>query len=212
LQIATIGKESESVMIGIRNFPVHKLALICQENDIDSVKNTSIELKQVLKLPVDIYPLKGDIIKNLLTVTSEILRKESEEFKNIIMNVAGGDKLLTCAAVSAAFVNGLKAFHIMEDMPVLLPVLKLSYSEIISATKIDILKSIDKVGGKVKSLEHLSEISGYGKPLLSHHIQGSEDSRGLAELGLVETNRVKRGRLEIELSTLGKVLLTTKPR
>jgi len=63
LQIATIGKESESVMIGIRNFPVHKLALICQENDIDSVKNTSIELKQVLKLPVDIYPLKGEAIE-----------------------------------------------------------------------------------------------------------------------------------------------------
>ena len=47
----------------------------------------------------------------------------------------------------------------------------------------------------------------YGKPLLSHHIRGAEDSRGLAELGLVETERVKRGRIRVKLTMLGKILL-----
>jgi len=32
----------------------------------------------------------------------------------------------------------------------------------------------------------LRDISGYGKPLLSYHIKGAEDSKGVVELGLVD--------------------------
>ncbi len=89
----------------------------------------------------------------------------------------------------------------------LLPVLKLSYSEIVSDAKLGILHAIDKAGGEVESLEKLREISHYGKPLLSYHVQGSRESRGLADLGLVEVNRVERGKITVKLTTLGKLLL-----
>ncbi len=47
-----------------------------------------------------------------------------------------------------------------------MPVLKLSYTEMISESKIKILKAIDEAaGGYVESLEQLESISGYGKPL-----------------------------------------------
>jgi DNA-binding transcriptional ArsR family regulator len=90
-----------------------------------------------------------------------------------------------------------------------MPVLKLSYSEIISEPKMNILKAMERVGGAVDSLEKLEEASGYGKPLLSYHVMGGKEARGLAELGLVEVEKGDRGRLLTTLTTLGKLLVVS---
>ncbi|MHA2070354.1 MAG: hypothetical protein ACW985_01050, partial [Candidatus Thorarchaeota archaeon] len=66
---------------------------------------------------------------------------------------------------------------------------------------------IQDAGGAVKSLKELSEISGYGKPLLSYHINGDDESRGLTELGLVEVEQKRRGRLQVALTILGRAML-----
>ena len=127
------------------------------------------------------------------------------------MNVSSGDKLIGCAALSAAFINGIKAFGMDETgtTPLMMPVLKLSYTEIISDAKIKILKAIDSIGGIVDSLEKLEQVSGYGKPLLSYHVQGAKDSKGLADLGLLEVEKGDRGKLSAKLTTLGKLLVTS---
>jgi DNA-binding MarR family transcriptional regulator len=72
-----------------------------------------------------------------------------------------------------------------------------------------ILRAIEATGGDVESLEKLSEISNFGKPLLSYHIRGSEDGDGLESLGLVEVERGKRGRLRVKLTPLGRTLLAS---
>jgi DNA-binding transcriptional ArsR family regulator len=124
------------------------------------------------------------------------------------MNVSCGDKLIGCAALSAAFINGIKAFGMdSTGAPLPMPVSKISYSEIISEPKMNILRAVQKVGGAVDSLDKLEEASGYGKPLLSYHIMGGKEARGLAELGLVEVEKGDRGRLLTKLTTLGKLLV-----
>ena len=96
--------------------------------------------------------------------------------------------------------------------PLLMPILKLSYNEIISESKIKILKAIDEAaGGYVESLEQLESISGYGKPLLSYHIQGARESKGLADLGLLEIEKGERGKISARLTTLGKLLVIGTP-
>jgi len=212
LQIATLGKDTDTVLVGLRNFPAHKLVLICLSEDKAIADDFSSSLKRVLKIPIEVYCLEGrDILSGLLTAISNILEKDSKNFDDVIMNVAGGDKLLTCGALSAAFVNGTKAFHVMGDTPILLPVLKMSYSEVVSTAKMEILRAIDKAGGLVESLQELSKLANYGKPLLSYHIQGAQDSRGLMELGLVDVERGRRGKSRVKLTTLGRMLLLGKP-
>jgi hypothetical protein len=100
----------------------------------------------------------------------------------------------------------------MDDthtVPLLMPVLKLSYNEIVSEAKIKILESINQAGGVIDSLEQLEKISGYGKPLLSYHVQGAKDSKGLADLGLVEVEKGDRGKISARLTTLGKLLVSS---
>jgi DNA-binding transcriptional ArsR family regulator len=129
--------------------------------------------------------------------------------EDIVVNVSSGDKQLGCAALTSAFINGLKTMAVDGDTPVLLPIIKLSYDEVISETKMNILKALDKAGGSVSDLTELASITGYGKPLLSYHINGAEDSKGLVQLGLVEVKKYRKGRLGITITPLGRMLLAS---
>jgi hypothetical protein len=213
LQIATFGSEGqEGIALGIRSFPVQKLAFICFNTDKNKAEEFARKIKNVLGLPITINLVtKENVIRDTMERVNEILNLEGKNFQQVLMNVSSGDKLIGCAALSAAFINGIKAFGMdsTKSMPLLMPVLKLSYNEIISAAKIKILKTIDGIGGTINSLEELEQASGLGKPLLSYHVQGGKDSKGLANLGLVEVGRGDRGKMIINLTTLGKLLVTS---
>jgi hypothetical protein len=213
LQIATFGSEGqEGIALGIRSFPVQKLAFICFNTDKNKAEEFARKIKNVLGLPITINLVtKENVIRDTMERVNEILNLEGKNFQQVLMNVSSGDKLIGCAALSAAFINGIKAFGMdsTKSVPLLMPVLKLSYNEIISAAKIKILKTIDGMGGTINSLEELEQASGLGKPLLSYHVQGGKDSKGLASLGLVEVERGDRGKMIINLTTLGKLLVTS---
>ncbi|MBI4415765.1 MAG: hypothetical protein HY557_02125 [Euryarchaeota archaeon] len=132
-------------------------------------------------------------------------------YDDVLINVSSGRKLMTCGAISAAFVNGIKAYYVEGDRAHMLPVLKFSYAEIVSESKIAILKALDRLGGSVDSLNNLSEASGIEKSLLSYHIRGGRDSKGLEELGLVGIDRARQGRLVISLTQMGRLLLIGQP-
>jgi hypothetical protein len=188
------------------------LAFICFDSDKNKAEEFARKIKNVLGLPITVNLVtKDNVIRDTMERVNEILNIEGRNFQQVLMNVSSGDKLIGCAALSAAFINGIKAFGMdsTKSVPLLMPVLKLSYNEIISTAKIKILKTIDGIGGTINSLEELEQASGLGKPLLSYHVQGGKDSKGLANLGLVEVERGDRGKMIINLTTLGKLLVSS---
>jgi hypothetical protein len=213
LQIATFGSDGQDgIALGIRSFSVHKLVMICFDSDKNKAEEFGKRIRSVLGLPVTINLVtKENVIRDTMERVNEILNLNAKEFQQILMNISSGDKLLGCAALSSAFINGIKAFGMdsTHTIPLLMPILKLSYSEIISEAKIKILKAIDSAGGIIGSLDQLEELSGYGKPLLSYHVQGGKDSKGLADLGLIEVEKGERGKISATLTTLGKLLVTS---
>ncbi|HXG74294.1 MAG TPA: DUF6293 family protein [Candidatus Nitrosotenuis sp.] len=212
LQIATFGQDKEGILTGIRNFPIHKLVLLHYEEDKKEVEEFSRNIRTTLGVPISLRMItKPDIIRSAMEHVSDIIKKESSQFEQVLINVSAGDKMIGCAALSCAFVNGIKAFGTDEGgKPMLLPILKLSYNEIISDAKIKILQALDKAGGTIERLEDLTKLTDFGKPLLSYHIHGNEESKGLVHLGLVDVERLERGRTKITLNTLGKMLVSTK--
>ena len=188
------------------------MAFICFESDKNKAEEFARKIKNVLGLPITINLVtKENVIRDTMERINEILNLEGRNFQQVLMNVSSGDKLIGCAALSGAFINGIKAFGMdsTKSVPLLMPVLKLSYNEIISTAKIKILKTIDGMGGTINSLEELELASGLGKPLLSYHVQGGKDSKGLANLGLVDVERGDRGKMIINLTTLGKLLVSS---
>ena len=209
LQIAMLGGNEEAILVGLRNFPAHKLILISSMDILDQATQLSGKLKETLKLDVDVVQVKDSAISSVLEVLGQLVRKESATFQDFLINVGSANRHLTCAGVTAAFVHGIRAFDVIADQPSLLPVMKFSYTQAVTEPKMEILRAIERSNGDVESLEKLSEISNFGKPLLSYHIRGSDDGAGLEKLGLVEIERGKRGRLRVKLTPLGRTLLAS---
>jgi hypothetical protein len=203
LQVAVLGGNEDAVHAGLRNFPAHKVILIAPHELAAKLTNT-------LKLPVDVIRLKDSSISTMLEEVSQIMRKEAGAFDDVIINVGSADKHLTCAGVTAAFVHGIRTFDVMGEQPIILPIMNFSYAQVVTEPKMEILRAIERSGGDVESLEKLSVLSNFGKPLLSYHIRGSGEGRGLEALGLVEVERGKRGRLRVKVTALGRILLSTE--
>ena len=211
LQIALVGGNDEAIFVGLRNFPAHKLALITPPQAIAQSATISGKLIDALKLAVDVVEVKDSSNQTILDAIGELVRKGTNDFEDFLINVGSAERTLACAGVTAAFVYGVRAFDVNGENPELFPVMKFSYAEALTVPKIEILRAIERSGGSIESLEVLSGIMNYGKPLLSYHIRGSQESRGLESLGLVEIERGKRGRLQVKLTPLGRTLLSTVP-
>ena len=209
LQVAVLGGNEDAVHVGLRNFPAHKIILITTYESTGQAESFAAKLTSTLKLPVDVIRLKDSSISTMLEEVSQIIRKESGAFEDMIINVGSADRDLTCAGVTAAFVHGIRTFDVMGDQPIILPILNFSYAQVVTEPKMEILRAIERSGGDVESLEKLSSLSNFGKPLLSYHIRGSGEGRGLEALGLVEVERGKRGRLRVKVTALGRILLST---
>lgn len=205
LQIATLGDEEDPIYVGIREYPVSKLVLIHEPEKRFRASEVARKLGE-LHIPVERREVANPA-QDMYEVIAAIVNQEASQYDDVFINVSSGRKLMTCSAISAAFVNGLKAFHVEGDSPMMLPVLKFSYSEVISASKFKILHALDALGGAAESLNLLSEASGVEKSLLSYHLRGGRDSKGLEELGLVDIDRGVQGRLLIRLSEMGHLIL-----
>lgn len=206
LQIATVGEDIEPVVVGVREYPVRRLALLHEPDTLDAAQELQSVLEP-LKIDLTLHEIGDDVLLDLLETVHDIVEEEGPRFDDVYINVSSGRRIMSCAALSSAFVNGVKAFGIQDDRPRIMPVLKFSYEEVVSDTKFGILEALASSGGTVGSLNELTEAADVEKSLLSYHIRGGNDAKGLEELGLVEVDRGTQGRLLIELTPMGEMLL-----
>jgi len=204
--IQPMGDHMDSLFVGIKEFPTEKLILITPDGRRADAEIIKKDLDK-FKIPTHIIPIDGvtevEIWENTFKAISEI--RSAEKDKEILVNVATGDRVTRCAATSAAFVNGFKAFATSGQEAMMLPVMKFSYYKLIPDKKMDILKILhDK--NCCSSLEELSKKTGMSLPLISYHINGNLKSEGLKTMGLVETKEQK-GRVSVELSTMGRMIV-----
>lgn len=200
--IAPIGNNMDALYVGIREFPTRKIILLFTQENTAKVKNTKKELEK-FKIPVETIEIKGNMMEDVFRIFTKIKNVEKEE--NILVNVATGDMMDSCIALSAAFVNGLKAFAVMDDQPIVLPVMKFSYYKLISEKKMKILKILFNQDST--TLEGISKEMKMSPPLLSYHINGNKESQGLIQLGLAETSSDSKGLIELKITTLGRMII-----
>jgi len=190
--IAPVGDNPDALFIGIKEFPTEKIVLICPRDNLkkaEKVKNIPVETKEV----------SGNLMEEMFRIVAEI--KSTEKQRNLIMNIATGDKISTCAALSAAFVNGIKAFGVMNNQVMLMPILKFSYYKSLTDKKLKILKLLNEK--EVMSMEEVSKKTGMSLHLVYYHINGTLKEEGLKGLELVES----LDKSKVKLSMLGRLLI-----
>lgn len=216
LQIAIYsGDQSlEGIKAGLKEFPVSKLVILFESESKGNIgiipQSLSLfakQLKDALDLDVSVIPLPSNELEGVLGPIKEIYDSNSGNFTDTMLNLTSGGKILACTSLASAFFFGIRAFYIDKRGRHVMPILKLGYTHMLSETKITIVKALGKAGGSVSSLEALSERTGLDKALISRHINGAEDSKGLLELGLVSVSREERGRMKVSLTALGHIML-----
>jgi hypothetical protein len=75
LQIATFGSDmQEGIAGGIRNFPIHKLGLICYSSDNQKAEEFSRRIRSILGIPVTITLVnRENVIRDVLERVGEII-------------------------------------------------------------------------------------------------------------------------------------------
>lgn len=210
LQISTVGENPDAVFVGIRTFPTTKLILLHTTEFAAAARDVARRTAGI-KLPTELRQMGPQMLMDCLRVVSTIATEERGHYDEIVVNTGAGPRMMTCSLLAAAFVNGLRAIDVVGDQPIALPVLKFSYTELITEAKLRILRNLASLGGEAKSLEELGKASGLEKSLLSYHIRGGRESRGLESLGLVEVGRGLQGRLAIRISPSGRTMLMAQP-
>ncbi|MFH1649308.1 MAG: DUF6293 family protein [Candidatus Woesearchaeota archaeon] len=201
--IAPMGDHMDALFVGIREFPTRRVVLICPKEYVGEAEKAKKQL-ETFKIPTTIKKITGETYEGTFIAVADVTREEGRD--NVIVNVATGDRSTRCAATSAAFVNGIKAFAVSGNMAAFLPVLKFNYYKLLSDKKLGIMKALYDKDKCVASLEELSKMTKMSLPLLSYHINGNLKSEGLKELGLVDTFHDK-GRVRVCLNMQGVLIV-----
>jgi DNA-binding transcriptional ArsR family regulator len=201
--VAPLGDKPESIFVAIREFPTEKIFLISNGKHRDRVD----ELKGIadkLRIGIQVIDIKGSLLEGMFKTFAQIKTAVNED--SLLVNVSSGDNLDNCAALSAAYVNGLKAFAVIDDKLMMLPVLKFSYYRLIPERKLAILMFLKDQPDCCSSLEELAKRTGMSLALASYHVNGNSKAEGLLTQGLVEIRLGPRGRTQIMLTELGRLI------
>jgi len=201
--VAPAGDSFDPIYVGVREFPTEKIFLIHQARDLGKVEGLRKELEK-FKIGVQSVEVKGPLMEGMFRAFAQVRTAVGEE--SILVNISSGDKMSSCAALSASFVNGLKAFHVEADKVVMFPVLKFSYYRLLPERKLSLIKFLKGQPDCCSSLEDLSQRTGMSLALISYHVNGNAKVEGLVSQGLVELHAGPGGRTQIMLTALGRLI------
>ena len=199
--IAPVGDNPKALFVGMKEFPTERVILVTPTKNLKTARKLAKKLKD-FTIKVEIVETTGNMMEDMFRVFGNVVSIHNPD--DLVVNVATGDRMSTCAALSASFANGLKAFGVMGDRTVILPIMKLSYYNELSDNKLKILKLLDSED--YTSLKELGKKSKMSISLLSYHINGNYKHKGLREYRLVEVKEEKKNLL-VKLSSMGKLLL-----
>src|SRR3989339_694002 len=183
--VAPINAESESkpLFATIREFPTERMILLTSQDGILKSEEFAKDLEKFgIASSIVNVETKNPWISYFQTL-AEVLQGQNKD--NVIINISTADRISQCALTNAAHVNGIKAIAVINEKIWVLPILKFSYASMLSDKKMRILEELHR-NVCFGSLEEVSKKTGMSLQLVSYHIHGSEKSKGLKNLELVE--------------------------
>ena len=199
--MAPVGDNLTALFVGMKEFPTQKVILIAPMDKLKEAQQLEEQLN-TFTVSTQIIEVEGNMMEAMFKTFGQMCAIYQPD--ELIVNVATGDRMSTCAALSAAYANGLKAFGVVGDKTMLMPIMKLSYYNELSDNKLAILSKLDSEDHM--PLKKLAEETGLSISLLSYHVNGNYKYKGLKSFRLVEVKEQGK-QLLIKLSEMGRLLL-----
>ena len=199
--LAPVGDNLKALFVGIKEFPTEKVVLLSPPQYAKDAEKLKDQLWE-FTIPAEIVGIKGNLMEDIFKAFGKYCSLYDSD--HLLVNIATGDRMSTCAALSAAYANGLKAFGVSENRAMLMPVMRLSYYHELSESKLALLKLLKP--GEWIVVTDLAKRGKMSVSLASYHVNGNLQSKGLRQYQLVETKEEGKNAL-LKISDIGVMLL-----
>lgn len=210
LQIAILGTNPDAVPLGVREVGADRVAVVGRA-EVRASFEAITEALAPLKVETEFHEIEGEPLLGIIRAVQDIADDARKRRMDVVLNIGGADRTLTCAGLSSGFVAGVTTFDVIDGRIVHLPVLRFSYDEIVNGDMVAVLRGLQGLGGQVDDLHELAGAAGVDASMVSYHIRGGREGPGLEELGLVEVVRREGGALRIALTPMGDTLASGMP-
>lgn len=193
---------AEVLFATLKEFPTQKMILLYSTDGFEKAQGFADDLKK-LGIASNLVKVDG---KNQWDAyfRATVDACQGIPKNDVVINISSAGRIPQCAMTNAAHVNGLRAIAVLDGRMIMLPILRMSFSNVLSDKKMRILEALE--GSCIGSLEDISKKTGMSLQLVSYHINGTPKSRGLKCHELVEANEEK-GKIRVCLSTMGKLFM-----
>lgn len=205
LHIAVVGKDKATILEGFRACPGTHVVLLHTRAEASRAR----KLRDTLcsgGIPARTHRVPDDPYSGVLREVSAVLHEARVEYSDVYLNVSSGTPAAGCALTTAAYLHGAKAFHLVGDTAVLLPILPYDQRESLGPAKIAILRALAASPQQEETARSIAS-TGLAPREIRHHLDGEPGRKGLVALGLVEERRRFGVRRILRLSGSGAALL-----
>ncbi len=225
-QIVLVGWDYERVLAGIRSFPLDKLILLptpqeereikirgSGKTSLDYAKRLEQTISEVMRVEIELHPIPAHDFEEAFKTIVSLVRQEQSGGSEVILNVSSGTKIMSAAAICAAFIHGIRTCYTIPETEIYeaqgvkdtitLPMLVgFKPLQTLSESAVLVLNTLKRIGGRTETMKVLANRLGWSRDelgKLSYHLSKLE------AYGLIRTKRVGR-ELTIQLSETGFIL------
>jgi len=197
VMIATVGFESEPLIIGIQTFNIKRMILIREADPPSEVKKVENLMASTFGNFIDIVVKEVENwydILGLVDLVTYLIKSEHDKGGQVYVNITGGRKTASIGALLGVFKNVSKVkevFYVTEEEHGILPLPKISWT--LQKTKYSLLKLVAEGLSDIDALKEELEIS---RTMTYMHLRDLKD-----QALIVETSD------GYELTLAGKLLL-----
>lgn len=205
LHVAIAGGERHVVFEGFREVPASHVMLLHARQDTHRAQRMR-DAFCAAGIPTQLRRVDDDAFGGVLRGLTELVHEARLAYGCIAVNVGSGSPAAGCAAIAAAYLHGLRAFHVGEGGPCHLPVLPVGQRDLLHERDVGILRALS---GSLRSLGALARLSALPGADVSARIMGGPGRKGLLALGLVERHHRPGLLPRFRLSATGRALLAS---
>ena len=182
VMIATVGFESEPLIIGIQTFNIKRMILIREADPASEVKKVENLMASTFGNVIDIVVKEVanwyDIL-GLVDLVTYLIKSEHDKGGQVYVNITGGRKTASIGALLGVFKNVSKVkevFYVTEEEHGILPLPKISWS--LQRTKYNLLKLVADGLSDIDTLKEELEIS---RTMTYMHLRDLKDQALIVE-------------------------------
>jgi len=182
VMIATVGFESEPLIIGIQTFNIKRMILIREADPPSEVRKVENLMASTFGNFIDIVVKEVENwydILGLVDLVTYLIKSEHDKGGQVYVNITGGRKTASIGALLGVFKNVSKVkevFYVTEEEHGILPLPKISWT--LQKTKYSLLKLVAEGLSDIDALKEELEIS---RTMTYMHLRDLKDQALIVE-------------------------------